>query len=124
MANAVTDGAQLTAAMDQQGVTGMVATLSPQYVAATGRAIDPRFAAGPFYFRSHDLLDPVSERTLTLVSAKNLDGAALPNAVLVGGDADAEGGDAALEAKLAAWVAPHAAGITRLNGKFTLYVLH
>jgi hypothetical protein len=111
------------AAMDQQGVSGMVATLSPQYVAATGRAIDPRFAAGPFYFRSHDLLDPASERTLNLVSAKTLDGAALPNAVLVGGDADAEGGDAALEAKLAAWAAPHAVSIERLNGKFTLYVL-
>jgi len=123
MANAVTDGARLSAAMDQQGVTGMVATLSPQYVAATGRAIDPRFAAGPFYFRSHDLLDPGSERALNLVSAKTLEGAALPNAVLVGGDADAEGGDAALEAKLADWAAPRAVGIARLNGRFTLYVL-
>lgn len=123
MANAVTDGARLTAAMDQQGVTGAVATLSPQYVAATGRAIDPRFAAGPFYFRSHDLLDAASERTLNLLSAKNLDGAALPQAVLVGGDADAEGGDAALEAKLAAAAAPRAVGIASLNGKFRLYVL-
>jgi hypothetical protein len=47
----------------------------------------------------------------------------LPDAVLVGGDADAEGGDAALEARLAAWAAPRAVGIERLNGKFTLYVL-
>ncbi|MGN6818520.1 MAG: DUF2029 domain-containing protein [Sphingomonas sp.] len=123
MANAVTDGARLTVAMEKQGVTGAVATLSPQYVAATGRSIDPRFAAGPFYFRSHDLLDPASERKLNLVSAKTLDTATLPQAVLVGGDADAEGGDAALEAKLAAAAAPRAVGIARLNGKFTLYVL-
>jgi hypothetical protein len=123
MANAVTDGARLSAAMDQQQVTGMVATLAPQYVVAAGRAIDPRFAAGPFYFRSHDLLDPAGERTLNLLSAKNVEGAALPDAVLVGGDADAEGGDAALEARLAAWAAPRAVSIARLNGKFTLYVL-
>lgn len=123
MANAVTDGARLTAAMDQQGVSGAVATLSPQYVAATGRAIDPRFAAGPFYFRSHDLLDRTSEQKLNLLSTKNLEGATLPDAVLVGGDADAEGGDAALEARLAAVAAPRAVGIERLNGKFTLYVL-
>lgn len=123
MANAVTDGARLAAAMDKQQVTGAVATLSPQYVAATGRPIDPRFAAGPFYFRSHDLLDPASERSFGLVSAKTLDPATLPQAVLVGGDADAEGGDAALEAKLAAAAAPRAIGIERLNGKFTLYVL-
>lgn len=123
MANAVSDGARLTAAMDRQHINGTVATLSPQYVAATGRAIDPRFAAGPFYFRSHDLLDPASERTLNLLSAKNLGQAPPPDAVLVGGDADAEGGDAALEARLAAWAAPRAVGIERLNGKFTLYVL-
>ncbi len=131
MANAVIDGARLAAAMDKQQVTGAVATLSPQYVAtlspqyvaATGRPIDPRFAAGPFYFRSHDLLDPASERSFGLVTARTLDPATLPQAVLVGGDADAEGGDAALESKLAAAAAPRAIGIERLNGKFTLYVL-
>jgi 4-amino-4-deoxy-L-arabinose transferase-like glycosyltransferase len=123
MANAVTDGARLAAAMDKQHVSGAVATLSPQYVAATGRPIDSRFAAGPFYFRSHGLLDPASERSFNLVSAGTLDPASLPQAVLVGGDAVAEGGDAALESKLAAAAAPRAIGIERLNGKFTLYVL-
>jgi len=123
MTNAMTDGARLRAMLDQQGVTGAVATLSPQYVAATGRPIDSRFAAGPFYFRSHDLLDAASERKLNLLSARNLDAAALPQAVLVGGDADAEGGDAALEARLAAVAAPRAVGIASLNGRFKLYVL-
>ena len=47
----------------------------------------------------------------------------LPQSVLVGGDAVAEGGDAARESKLAAAAAPRAVGIERLNGKFTLYVL-
>lgn len=124
MAVAVGDGLAIRRLMDEQGLDGPVAGLAPQYIAATGRPIDPRFAAGPFYFRSHDLLSELDEQKLNLLSAKNLTADKLPNIVLVGGDADAEGGDAKLEALLAAAAGPRAQGIARVkSGKFMLYVL-
>ncbi len=124
MINAARDGAAIARALDESGVEGNVATLAPQYVPATGRPIDPRFAAGPFYFRSHDLLDAVSEQKLNLISAARVTPESLPDIVLVGGDADAEGGDAALEAKLEAAAAPRARAIKRLNGgRYRLYII-
>lgn len=124
MAVAVADGRAIAKAMELQGVTGGVATLAPQYVAATDKPLDRRFAAGPFFFRSHDLIDAADEQKFTLLSAARLTPDLLPQAVLVGGDAGTEGGDAALEAKLAAAAGPRAVSISRLrNGKFTLYVL-
>jgi len=123
MVVAVSDGAAIRRAMDQQGLDGPVASLAPQYVAATGRPIDPRFAAGPFYFRSHDLLDATDEERFTLLSAQRLTPDRLPRLVLVGGDAGAEGGDSALEAALARAAGPSAQAITQIRGgKFTLYV--
>ena len=124
MAVAIADGRAIAKAMDKQGVTGGVATLAPQYVAATDKPLDRRFAAGPFYFRSHGLLDPADEQKFALLSSARMTPDLLPQAVLVGGDSDTEGGDAALEAKLAAAAGPRAVSILRLrNGKFTLYVL-
>ncbi len=124
MAVAIADGAAIAKAMDKQNVSGGVAALAPQYVAATEAPLDRRFAAGPFYFRSHDLLDAAGEQRLALLSAARLAPNLLPQAVLVGGDAGTEGGDPALEAKLAAAAAPRAIAISRIrNGKFTLYVL-
>lgn len=124
MAVAISDGAAIERAMDQQGLKAPVATLAPQYVAATGRPIDPRFAAGPFYFRSHDLIGAADEQRFKLISAGRLTPDVLPRLVLVGGDAGTEGGDAALEAKLAQAAAGAATGIRRIrSGKFTLYVL-
>jgi hypothetical protein len=124
MTNAITDGAMLASAMDKAGIEGPVATLTPQYLPATKRMPDPRFAAGPFYFRSHGLLDPASERAITLLSASNLGSAPLPQAVLVGGESLTDSGDPAVEKKLAEVAGKSAVGITRLNrGRFTLYVL-
>jgi 4-amino-4-deoxy-L-arabinose transferase-like glycosyltransferase len=124
MSNAITDGAMIAGVMDKANIVGPVATLNPQYLPATGRMPDPRFAAGPFYFRSHGLLDPASERAINLLSADNLGSATLPQAVLVGGESLTDSGDPAVEKKLQEAAAKGAVGITRLNGgRFTLYVL-
>lgn len=124
MAVAVEDGAMIAGEMNRMGVTGRVATLSPQYLAATGRLPDPRFAAGPFYFRSHGLLDPAAERAMGLVSAGNVGAIDWPQAALVGGEALTTGGDVAAERRLAGAASGRALQISRMNGgRFTLYVL-
>jgi hypothetical protein len=70
---ALRDGRAVRAALDRAGVAGPVATLSPQFLAATGRLPDARFATGPFYFRSHALVAPGAEAGLRLVSGDRLD---------------------------------------------------
>lgn len=80
--------------MDLQGVSGPVATLSPQYVPATGRTIDPYFATGPFYFRSHGLLDRADEGRNRLVSADHFNiGQQAIGAIMVGGERSVRGQD-------------------------------
>ncbi|MDP1027586.1 glycosyltransferase 87 family protein [Sphingomonas sp. KR1UV-12] len=85
-------------AMDAAGVTGPVATLSPQFLAATGRLPDARFATGPFYYRSAGLLPPARERALHLIARGRRVQA---EAVLIGGEGPATAGDATLDAALA-----------------------
>lgn len=103
LARAIRDGAAIRETMDRAGAAGPVATLSPQFVPATGRAIDPRFAAGPFYFRSDSLLSPADEARFSLVSRRNAAAAlaaAPPGAILVGGEGAWTSGDARLDAAL------------------------
>ena len=78
MLAALRDGRALRAAFDRAGVVGPVATLSPQFLAATGRLPDVRFATGPFYFRSHALVAPGAEAGLHLVSGDRLGALAMP----------------------------------------------
>jgi hypothetical protein len=121
MATAIRDGAALRAAMDRAGARGPAATLSPQFVAATGRAIDPRFATGPFYFRSRALLTPDGERTMTLASRETIGEAPLPPTVLTGGEGKWTSGDDALDAIIARRAA--AAGYRAVPvGRFTLWL--
>ncbi|TPG15741.1 DUF2029 domain-containing protein [Sphingomonas oligophenolica] len=101
MVTAIRDGTAIRTAMDRAGATGAVATLSPAFVPATARAIDPRFATGPFYFRSRGLLSPADERALTLVSRDRAAAAPLPPTVLTGGEGPWTSGDAALDQLLA-----------------------
>lgn len=124
MALAVTDGARLGAAIAQSGVQGPVATLTPQYLPATHQMPDRRFVAGPFYYRSHGLLDAGGEQALGLVTARTLDPATLPPIVIVGGESLTPSGNPALEAGLARAAGTRALGITRiLRGRFTIYFL-
>jgi hypothetical protein len=124
MVVATTDASRIATAIDQSGIDGPVATLTPQYLGASRHLPDRRFVAGPFYYRSHGLLDRGGEQTLGLVTARTLDPATLPPIVVVGGESLTESGNPSLETELANAAAPHAAGITRiLGGRFTLYFM-
>jgi len=129
MVEAMRQGAAIRTAMDQEGVAGFVTTLSPQFLPATGRRPDPFFATGPFYFRSHGLLDPARERSLGLVSRDRIDAAfgpsewQPPSAILVGGEGAWTSGDAALDAVLENWAVAHGYRVMPIpGGRFRLYV--
>jgi hypothetical protein len=81
-------------------VTGPVAGLSPQLWVDSGARLDPRFATGPFLFRSA-LLDPAAERALHTVSRSRLSqalDARPPAAIIVGGENERMAGSGALDA--------------------------
>lgn len=104
MLAAIHIGRALRSTMDRLHVAGPVATLSPQLVAAAGRPIDPRFATGPFFFRSSGLLPEDQERRFVLVG--QADAAAQlsrrpPAAIVTGGEANWTSGDERLDAVLA-----------------------
>lgn len=86
------------------GLSG-VATLAPQFLPRFARA-DPRFATGPFYFRSRGLLAADAERRLVLVSRARLAAAFAarpPAAVIVGGEGVWTSGDPSLDGDLERW---------------------
>ncbi len=115
----------IRAALDRARETGPVATLSPQFLPATYRLPDPRFATGPFYFRSHHLLDPAAEARASLVSEDRLaTGLAIrPEAVLVGGEGRWTGGDPALDAGLERWARTHGYRAVPVEStRFRLYI--
>lgn len=72
------------AAYRQSGARGPVVTLSPHYLPGARLAIDPRFAAGPFYFRARGLLTRAAEARLGLVSGAALNRVALGPVLLEG----------------------------------------
>ncbi len=106
MPTALAEARALRAGLDRAGIGDGVATLSPQFLPGTGRLPDPRWAAGPFYFRGQGLLSPGEEAQLRLVSRGSLDAAlrrAPPSAILVGGEGEWTAGSAALDAALEGW---------------------
>lgn len=102
MLGAVRETAQVRAALAAAGVSGDVATTAPQLLPSG--AIDPRFAAGPFYLRSAGLLDRAAERRLHVVSATRLDALGPVPAILTGAEAWSSG-DPALDGALDRWAA-------------------
>jgi hypothetical protein len=68
---------------------GRIATLSPEFVAGTGANLDPRFAAGPFLFRTSDGLALDAERLGLAVTWQDVErsfGVNPPALVLAGGE--------------------------------------
>ncbi len=100
LAQGLRDGAALGRVLDAAQLDGPVATLSPEMLPMTGRLPDPRFAAGPFYFRSHALLDPAAERRLHVVS-RDRAAFAPGTVILTGGESAATAGDPALDSAMA-----------------------
>ena len=80
--------AALGAAMAQQKVDGPVATLAGQYVAN----VDPRFAAGPFLYRTRGFVSPEQARDWRIVTRDQSQGLAEhpPAAIVTGSYPDAQ----------------------------------
>lgn len=98
---AARESAAIAGALDHANVHGPIATLSPQFVPATGRPIDPRFATGPFFFRSRTLLPVAIGRRWHMVARHS--GVAInppPAALLIGGEAAWTSGSAAIDVDL------------------------
>ncbi|MEO5866294.1 MAG: DUF2029 domain-containing protein [Sphingomonas sp.] len=130
LVEALRDGGSMRAAFDRGAIGDGIATLSPQFVPATGRAPDRSFATGPFYFRSRGLLSPQQEQRFNLISQDRLDAvwaastARAPRAILVGGENDWTNGNATLDAKLEHWaVAHHYRAVPVAGSRFRLYVM-
>jgi len=129
MVEAMRQSAAIRTAMDGAGAGRWVTTLSPQFLPATGRLPDPRFATGPFYFRSHGLIDGRAEIIDRLVSRDGVDrafappGGHPPEAILVGGEGPWTSGDAALDVVLERWATAHRyRAVSVGDGRFRLYV--
>ncbi|RDE04541.1 DUF2029 domain-containing protein [Sphingomonas aracearum] len=105
------------------GLDGLVVTLSPQFLAGSSTLPDPRFATGPFYFRSHGLLGPDEETRARLVSQDRLDAALVirPAAVLAGGEGAWTSGDPALDAAVERWAAAHGYRRTHVGPRLRLW---
>lgn len=110
------------AALNDAGYDGPVATLSPQFLPAMGRSPDPRFAAGPFYFRSRALLSPPDEEQARLLSHDRLAKARLPGIVLVGGEDEWTSGEKYLDDRMER--AALNAGYRRLPGNFAPFRIY
>ena len=102
MLDAWRDGEAIGAVLARAHVVGPIATLSPQFLPRAAAMPDPRFATGPFYFRSRRLAPPPG---LPLLARGDLARAPLPPTVLAGGEAGWSSGDARLDAALEAEVA-------------------
>ncbi len=101
MAVAAHESSAIAAALDAAAITGPVATLSPQFVPGAARAIDPLFATGPFFYRSHDVLGAAQARRWQMIAGHPaLPVTPPPAALLIGGEDRWTSGDGAVDAAL------------------------
>lgn len=117
------EGMAATRALSALGLGGPVATLSPQVLPAVSPP-DPRFAAGPFYFRSTGLLQRDAEARLHLISRARLDLLLdrPPRYILVGGEGAWTSGDDRLDQALERWAQANGWTFVRPIGtRFRLY---
>ncbi|SFR96539.1 ArnT family glycosyltransferase [Sphingomonas jatrophae] len=91
--------------MRARGSAGVVASLSPERAADSGFPLDPRFATGPFVFRSGALLSHQRARRLALPTPRSLEAilrAHPPAAILVGYERVQRREERALDLQMAA----------------------
>lgn len=106
---------------------GPVATVSPQWVAGGGASIDPRFAAGPFVFRTVNLLTPRQQSRFHAVTRETMAAAFAeqpPAAIVTGQERDiAKAAPRGLDQPLADWAFAHNYRAERSpSGLLTLYL--
>lgn len=105
--------------LDAAGIDDGVVTLAPELLA--GRSPDPRFSAGPFYFRSRALLDAADEQAFDLVSHRRLHLLGRPSALLTGAEAWTSG-DPRLDAVLDRWARDNGYRAHPLSDRLTLWL--
>ncbi|QCB41448.1 DUF2029 domain-containing protein [Sphingomonas sp. PAMC26645] len=121
MLDAMRDASAVRQTLDREHVAGPVATLSPQFL--PGTASDPRFATGPFYFRSTALLDADQDRQLRLVSHARMHLLGQPPAILTGGEGAWSSGDDRIDTLLATYAIRQGyRAVPVPDTRFTLYV--
>ena len=64
---------KINALMDRRGVTGPVAGLDPDLFAGSRRPIDPRFAGGPFLWRTYRQITPAEKRAWHIITFADRD---------------------------------------------------
>jgi len=109
MPAAIREARVLRTALDREGVTGPVATLAPQLLTLAGRVPEPRFATGPFVFRTRAIVPAGMESRLQVVPAPDLPalfGTAPPAAIVTGAERWTAG-DPAFDQVLDRWAAAH-----------------
>lgn len=119
------ESARIRAVLDREGVTGPVATLSPQFLAGAAAQPDARFATGPFAFRIRRFLPPEGEGPRGIVTPRTLAAqfdARPPAAILTGGEGKWTSGDDALEAPLERWAADRGWRMTPVSARFRLWL--
>ncbi len=120
------DATSMDALIDAARPTGPIATLRPELFTDTDRALDPRFAAGPFLYRSERLTDLHDARAWKLLDED--DDAWLrqspPGAFVFDAPSSLASGDVALERRLEQAAA--AAGFVRVadRGQLSLWLRH
>ena len=120
-----------TAAVGQQVAViahgGTVVTLAPEYVAGNGVALDPRFAAGPFLYRTRGQLARRAEEEGRAVSAETLDRALAANppaVIVVGAETTAflPNFPRGLDGPLRVWATAHGYRLTSLRSGLVAFV--
>lgn len=105
---------------------GDVATLSPQVVIDSGFPLDGRFAAGPFLYRSGDLLSDEQQRAFRVVSPRTLDrflSERPPVAIVTGYEGRDKMNRIELDARLRSWAIRNGYRLERSPfGKAELYL--
>jgi hypothetical protein len=93
-----------------QTAHGSIATLSPELVVDSGRALDPAFAAGPFAYRTGDDVPADQQVRLHMVSPATLSrhfASAPPAAIITGYESEPLPGGLTLDDGLRNWARSH-----------------
>lgn len=108
-------------------IAGPIVSLAPERVVDSGIPLDPRFAAGPFLFRTRDLLTPAQQRAFHVLNGASVaEGLTrYPSAAIVTGqeNAPSPASPQGLHSSLIAWAVAHGYRPTSLpSGQGTLYL--